>query len=196
VDELRGLIRELQSGPGADYMSQPAAAPTLSTSCFTVSTAAQDLCLADLPLSARLENVLDGLRFKVLGDLNGIEVQRLTDSGNCGRKSIAELQAIIRRANAGEFSVTGAQSISAALHHVASLIDSGLEQLSPRDRTIFENRLSGKDGSPKTLEEVAIQFHITRERVRQIVKLIMRKLRRGGGPKLSRAFQFITQECA
>jgi hypothetical protein len=160
-----------------------------------VSTAAQDLCLTDLPLSARLENVLDGLRFKVLGDLNGVEVKRLTNSGNCGRKSISELLAIIRRADAGEFLVTGTQSISAALHDVASLIDTGLDQLSERDRTIFENRLSGKDGSPKTLEEVAIAFHITRERVRQIVKVVMRKLRRGGGPKLSRALQVITQEC-
>jgi hypothetical protein len=195
VDELRSLVRELQSGAGAAYTSEPATSPIASTSCFTVSTAAQDLCLSDLPLSARLENVLAQLRFKLLGDLNGVEVKRLTDSGNCGRKSILELQSIISRANAGEFSVTGAQSTSAALHHVASLIDIGLEQLSQRDRTIFENRLSGKGGAPKTLEEVAIEFHITRERVRQIVKLIMSKLRRGGGPKLSRALQVITQEC-
>ncbi len=61
-----------------------------------------------------------------------------------------------------------------------------LANLSERERRIVELRFGLEDGKQRTLEEVAQQFGITRERIRQIETKILRKLRhqRFGGSKL------------
>ena len=61
-----------------------------------------------------------------------------------------------------------------------------LAQLSERERKIVELRFGLEDGKQRTLEEVAQEFGITRERIRQIETKILRKLRhqRYGGIKL------------
>ncbi len=61
-----------------------------------------------------------------------------------------------------------------------------LANLSERERKIVELRFGLEDGKQRTLEEVAQQFGITRERIRQIETKILRKLRhqRFGGSKL------------
>ena len=52
-----------------------------------------------------------------------------------------------------------------------------LKSLSPREREIIEMRFGLLDGQPKTLEEVARNFGITRERIRQIEARGLVKLR-------------------
>jgi RNA polymerase primary sigma factor len=47
-------------------------------------------------------------------------------------------------------------------------IDEVLRCLAPRDREVIELRFGLKDGRPRTLDEVAAQLEVTRERVRQI----------------------------
>ncbi len=61
-----------------------------------------------------------------------------------------------------------------------------LLNLSERERKIVELRYGLVDGKQRTLEEVAQEFKITRERIRQIETKILRKLRhqRFGGSKL------------
>ena len=61
-----------------------------------------------------------------------------------------------------------------------------LANLSERERKIVELRFGLEDGKQRTLEEVAQEFGITRERIRQIETKILRKLRhaRFGGSKL------------
>jgi RNA polymerase primary sigma factor len=61
-----------------------------------------------------------------------------------------------------------------------------LSNLQPRERKIVELRFGLEDGKQRTLEEVAQEFGITRERIRQIETKILRKLRhqRFGGSKL------------
>ena len=61
-----------------------------------------------------------------------------------------------------------------------------LQHLSERERRIVELRYGLIDGKQRTLEEVAHEFQITRERIRQIETKILRKLRhqRFGGSKL------------
>ncbi len=65
-------------------------------------------------------------------------------------------------------------------------IDAVLQNLSPRERQIIVLRFGLNDGHYRTLEEVAKEFNITRERIRQIEAKILRKLRhsRYGGSKL------------
>jgi RNA polymerase primary sigma factor len=61
-----------------------------------------------------------------------------------------------------------------------------LRKLTERERDILTMRYGLKDDRPRTLEEVAKYFGITRERIRQIETRILRKLRynRFGASKL------------
>ncbi|MGL6073952.1 MAG: sigma-70 family RNA polymerase sigma factor [Fimbriiglobus sp.] len=52
-----------------------------------------------------------------------------------------------------------------------------LRSLAPREREVIELRFGLKDGTPKTLDEVAKQYGITRERIRQIEARGILKLR-------------------
>jgi len=52
-----------------------------------------------------------------------------------------------------------------------------LEQLSERERKVLEMRFGLNDGTSHTLEEVGLEFGVTRERIRQIEAKALRKLR-------------------
>jgi RNA polymerase primary sigma factor len=52
-----------------------------------------------------------------------------------------------------------------------------LRSLSPREREVIEMRFGLKDGHPRTLDEVAQSYGITRERIRQIESRSLSKLR-------------------
>jgi RNA polymerase primary sigma factor len=52
-----------------------------------------------------------------------------------------------------------------------------LKSLAPREREVIELRFGLKDGTPKTLDEVARLYGITRERIRQIEARGLLKLR-------------------
>ena len=52
-----------------------------------------------------------------------------------------------------------------------------LESLSPRERRVIELRFGLLDGRSRTLDEVGVQFGVTRERIRQIEKKALARLR-------------------
>jgi len=52
-----------------------------------------------------------------------------------------------------------------------------LKTLTPREQQVLSLRFGLYDGQPRTLEEVGKQFHVTRERIRQIEDKALRKLR-------------------
>jgi len=52
-----------------------------------------------------------------------------------------------------------------------------LETLTPRERKVLKLRFGLDDGRPRTLEEVGQEFGVTRERIRQIEAIALRKLR-------------------
>jgi RNA polymerase primary sigma factor len=52
-----------------------------------------------------------------------------------------------------------------------------LQYLTPRERKIIEMRFGLKDGVGHTLEEVGKEFHVTRERIRQIEAKVLQKLK-------------------
>jgi RNA polymerase primary sigma factor len=52
-----------------------------------------------------------------------------------------------------------------------------LASLAPRERKILELRFGLEDGRTRTLEEVGREFHVTRERIRQIEAKALRELR-------------------
>ncbi len=56
-------------------------------------------------------------------------------------------------------------------------IDSVLRTLTPREESVIRLRFGLQDGRCHTLEEVGSEFHVTRERIRQIEAKALRKLR-------------------
>lgn len=56
-------------------------------------------------------------------------------------------------------------------------IDSVLKTLTPREEAVVRLRFGLKDGRCHTLEEVGMEFNVTRERIRQIEAKALRKLR-------------------
>lgn len=56
-------------------------------------------------------------------------------------------------------------------------IDSVLKTLTPREEAVIRLRFGLKDGRCHTLEEVGMEFNVTRERIRQIEAKALRKLR-------------------
>jgi RNA polymerase primary sigma factor len=52
-----------------------------------------------------------------------------------------------------------------------------LSTLTPREEMVLKLRFGIEDGRTRTLEEVGKQFHVTRERIRQIEAKALRKLR-------------------
>ena len=62
-------------------------------------------------------------------------------------------------------------------HLLKERIDEVLRSLAPREREVIELRFGLKDGTPRTLDEVARLYGITRERIRQIEARGLLKLR-------------------
>ena len=62
-------------------------------------------------------------------------------------------------------------------HLLRERIAEVLRSLTPREREVIELRFGLKDGQPRTLEEVARAYGITRERIRQIEARGLLKLR-------------------
>ena len=56
-------------------------------------------------------------------------------------------------------------------------ISDALLTLMPRERKVLQLRFGLEDGRSRTLEEVGLEFHVTRERIRQIEAKALRKMR-------------------
>ena len=63
-----------------------------------------------------------------------------------------------------------------------------LDTLSDRERRVIILRFGLIDGRQRTLEEVGLEFHVTRERIRQIETKALRKLRHPTRSKKLRDF--------
>ena len=63
-----------------------------------------------------------------------------------------------------------------------------LDTLTDRERKVLIQRFGLLDGKPKTLEEVGVEFNVTRERIRQIEAKALRKMRHPTRAKQLKAF--------
>src|SRR5581483_139905 len=61
---------------------------------------------------------------------------------------------------------------------VTNMLQEMVKTLDPREATILTYRFGLDGGSEKTLEDVGEKFGVTRERVRQIQNIALRKLRK------------------
>ena len=69
-----------------------------------------------------------------------------------------------------------------------------LDTLTDRERKVLIRRFGLLDGKPKTLEEVGLEFNVTRERIRQIEAKALRKMRHPTRSKQLKAFLDLIEE--
>lgn len=85
---------------------------------------------------------------------------------------------------------TGADSPSEATGYsiLKDKMNEVLTTLTDRERKVLIQRFGLLDGKPKTLEEVGVEFNVTRERIRQIEAKALRKMRHPTRSKQLKAF--------
>jgi RNA polymerase primary sigma factor len=85
---------------------------------------------------------------------------------------------------------TGADSPAEATGYsiLKDMMNEVLKTLTERERKVLIQRFGLLDGKPKTLEEVGIEFNVTRERIRQIEAKALRKMRHPTRSKRLKAF--------
>lgn len=83
---------------------------------------------------------------------------------------------------------TPAPSLEAARNLLKERLDEISSELSPRERKILALRFGLDDGVAKTLEEVGVEFGVTRERIRQIQAKSLEKIRKLQGLKKLRDY--------
>jgi RNA polymerase primary sigma factor len=66
---------------------------------------------------------------------------------------------------------------SASKQLLKDQISEVLSTLTPREQRVLQLRFGLEDGRSRTLEEVGLEFHVTRERIRQIEAKALRKMR-------------------
>jgi hypothetical protein len=106
VWQLRCIIlRALQPGVEPDLTTWPIPMRDYRQPgpAFDVSPGIRAFSPLDLPVSARLRNVLDRLGIERLGQLDGLPVRNLLKARNCGHHTLEELKTLLRRVEAGEF---------------------------------------------------------------------------------------------
>ena len=146
---------------------------------FSVPENVRPLNPFDLPLSVRLEKALRRRGVHCLGQLHATPVRHLRELGNFGARSVGELNRLIERAAAGEFSTPPADAAWAPAELVRTL-DVLMAQLPDRNREILALRLGADDDQARTLQSIAKRYQLTRERVRQVVLQGVNQIRKAG----------------
>ena len=65
----------------------------------------------------------------------------------------------------------------AILEDLRNAIRLAVKHLDPRERTVVQMRFGLKDGTPRTLEDIGTKYVLSRERIRQIERTALKKLR-------------------
>jgi hypothetical protein len=169
--------------------------PAVLADCFVVPPDIRDLNPFELPLSVRLQRVLERKGITRLGDLHGLAPIELRRYRNCGRRTIKELITLLKRAGTGEFSVAGVEFSPARCGELLRGLDEKIARLPPREQVILRLRMGGQGGRVPTLAKTGARYGLTRERVRQIVDEAVTFLRRQGGPRLMHQVRGVATLC-
>ena len=199
LDEVRELVRAIQhahratASAGQTGLVIHEAPPPVVADAFFVPPHLYNLSLFDLPLSVRLEGVLQRKGVSCLGDLHGVPLRELKATGNCGEKTISEIIHLIQQAAAGEFNMKAEGAWNPG--ELVRTLDALVADLPDRNEKILVLRLGGKSDEVPTLEEAGAKFRLTRERVRQIVDLSIERIRKAGSRRLRSYLEHVEKLC-
>jgi hypothetical protein len=161
---------------------------------FSVTENVRHLNPFDLPLSVRLEGILQRRGVHCLGDLHATRVKELQRLGQCGVRSISELKRLIGRAAAGEFFTPPADAVWEPAELVQT-IDALMAALPDRNREILALRLGAENDRKQTYSALAARFDLTTESVRQVVLLSVRRIRKSGSLPLRWHLEQLDARC-
>jgi hypothetical protein len=151
---------------------------------FRIPPHSRDIKFPELPLSARLEAVLQRTPHRCLGDIDGLSPADFSGVRRCGAASLQELINLVHRVQTGEFTTTDPQFAKQGPVDLVRLLDEIFPQLAGRDREILLLRHGGRRQQRMTLAQIGSRYGLTRERVRQVLELIVHAVRRWRGPRL------------
>lgn len=150
----------------------------------------------EFPSSARLEGLFRRKGITRLGQLQGVPLEELRNFGNCGPRTIAELVHLLERIVAGDYTIPENPLAPESLALLLKKLDETISDLPAREREILLLRIGlTKTGRSWTLRKVGDKFDLTRERVRQIMELILPHIRKSGGPGLAIQLRAIASVC-
>lgn len=185
------IARNIQTESSALRQPEPKLATRL-----TIPANVSHFSPFEFPSSARLEGLFRRKGFTRLGDLHGVALEDLRNFGNCGPRTIAELVHLLERVVAGDYIVPEDCLSPANVVGMLRQLDVTIADLPARERDILLLRVGAtKDGRFWTLRKVGNKFHLTRERVRQIMELILPYVRKAGGPGLAAQLRAIAAIC-
>ena len=197
--EVRCMIfKALHPGVKPDLSTRPIPMRYWRPSKPTIEVvrAAEDLRPKDLPVSVRLEGVLQGLGIERLGQLHGLPVHKLLVRPNCGRKTIAELRTLLLRAEAGEFALSQEEIASSTPADLLRHIDNLVSRLPEQKRAFLLLRFGGTGHEPQTFREIGQQHGLTGSAVGLGLSSAIRSMRREGSPRLRTMLEWVDSVCA
>ena len=181
----RMILRELQSRVKADPRTLPIPLHWYKRGPrMEVSEAIRHVRLKDLPVSTKMERVLEGIGIERLGQLHRLPFTTLTGRRSIGAKMVAELATVLHRAEAGEFTFTARELSSKTPADLLRLLDNLVSQLPKRPRTDLAAYLGATNERPKTVREISLQHGVTESCVRQELSNAIRRMRRLGSLRL------------
>lgn len=121
-----------------------------------------------------------------VSEMTGISEKKLVDLHRYNVKTISLDTPLSHEGEKGETTVgdiipdeqTLAPDIVAQRHIESARVESILEELTLRERQVIILRYGLKGENPQTLEQIGKRYKVTRERIRQIQNIVLRKLRR------------------
>jgi hypothetical protein len=191
VAELRQVLRQAETASAGE----PAPFAPLVGRSLVVPPAIADLQFVDLPISTRLEGIFEREKLTRLGDLHGVSLTELRGMGNCGNKTIAEILRLIEKAANGQFEPGAQTDVRRAPRDLIQILETLLDALPPRKARMLRLRLGGEEYHPLTLLDTGLKFHLSRERIRQIVQKTAVQLRREGSRKLGAYLRQLEHVC-
>ena len=181
-------IRELRG-----VLGQPEIA--LKTNTFSVPPEAQCINPFELPVSARLANLLTALQVSRLGDLDGYMPRELLGVNNCGRVTVRELESLLDQVAAGEFKTPAGPFRIEQTAQLLRLLDASLAKLCAPTGEIMRLRLEPGTAGIMSLEQAGRRFNLTKERIRQIERRSLFKIKQLAGPELGHYLRGVANTC-
>lgn len=174
---------------------------TDSITKFDIPPGFKDFPLSSFSFSVRLSNVLRSLNFQTLGDLHGFSVEEFKSTRHCGEKSVRELLSVIEKVRNIESGgdLTQADVLvtpsELSLTQYIDFLDKFYDEQKPLTKELLVGRYGGEIDKIQTLEELAVERGLSRERIRQITSSALDKLERLLGTAGKNLFERVNSEC-